>query len=303
MDFDEIMIMGAGAVGGYFGARIAESSEANVTFIARGAHLKAIQKHGIRIESPEGDSRVNVNAFESPDDAEVPDLIIFTVKSYDTEEAIADIKPVVGEHTQILTIQNGIENYDKLKEAFGEDHVIQGFCRIGASVTAPGVIKHKSLGSIVVGEPDGGTTERLRGVRKLFKNTHITFSISDDIWHEVWAKFTWNSIFNMATAVGEVTVDKLFEDPVTEELCYNLFAEIQQVADHEGIKLDTRDRERIIEDSRSLKEFTTSTYNDREKGKKLEYEAFTGAIVRLARKHDVAIPCNHTMYGFLKLIA
>ncbi|MFH5831354.1 ketopantoate reductase family protein [Halalkalibaculum sp. DA3122] len=302
MEYKKIMVMGAGAVGAYFGARIQQSSNAEVAFIARGAHLEAIQTHGIRVESPEGDARVKVDAFESPTEAGTPDLVLFTVKSYDTEAAIEDLKPVVSEHTQILTIQNGIENYEKLRQAFGSDRVIQGFCRIGASITEPGVIRHISLGSVVVGEPDGSRTDRLQALEGLFENTHIQFTISDDIWHEVWVKFTWNSIFNMMTAVGEVTVDKLFVEPESEQLCYNLFDEIRQVAKREGIELNEQDRERIIEQSRALEGFTTSTYNDRKSGKKLEYEAFTGAIVRLAQKHEVAVPCNQTMYAFLKLI-
>lgn len=303
MEYQHVMVMGAGAVGGFFGARIAEHSPANVTLIARGKHLQAIRESGLRICSPDGNSTVKLAAHENPREAESPDLILFTVKSYDTEEAIQAIAPVVAEHTQVLTIQNGIRNYEKLVEEFGADRVIQGFCRIGASVVKPGVVEHKSLGSVIVGEPDGSITERLRGVERLFDGTHINFKISEQIAHDIWVKFTWNCIFNMVTAVAQVTVDELFEDTASEQLCYDLFKEIKQVAAHEGITLSAADRDKIIDDSRGLEGFTPSTYNDRQKGNKLEFEAFTGTVVQLADQHGVDVPANRTLYAFLKLIS
>lgn len=302
MEFKNVMVMGAGAVGGYFGARIAESGNAEVTFIARGAHLQAIIDNGLQIHSPAGDSTVKLHALENPKDAPIPDLILFTVKSYDTAEAIEAIKPVVEEHTQILTIQNGIENYDKLEQEFGEERVIQGFCRIGASISSPGVIRHKSLGSVVVGEQDGHRSDRMKALQALFNDAPVKFSISEDINHQVWVKFCWNSIFNMVTAVAQVTVEKLFEDPESEQLCYDLFEEIRVLAGKQGVKLTEQDQQKIIEESRGLEGFTTSTYNDRQKGKQLEFEAFTGALVRLARKYEVDIPRNQTLYAFLRLI-
>ncbi|MDZ7691380.1 MAG: ketopantoate reductase family protein [Balneolaceae bacterium] len=302
MNFNQVMVMGAGAVGGYFGARIAEHSNAEVSFIARGAHRRAIQERGLQINSPDGDSTVRLKVFDDAAKAPAPDLILFTVKSYDTEEALQAIKSVVGEQTQVLTIQNGIENYSKLKKAFGAGHVIQGFCRIGASITEPGVIEHNSMGSVVVGEQDGTHTERMKALKALFEKAPVRFSVSDDITHQVWVKFSWNCIFNMVTAVAQVTVDKLFEEQESEQLCYDLFEEIKLVAAEEGVPLLERDKEKVIEDSRGLEGFTTSTYNDRQKGKKLEFEAFTGALLRLARIHEVGIPKNQTLYAFLKLV-
>jgi len=302
MEYKRITIMGAGAVGGYFGGRIAERTSCSVTLIARGDHLEAIRERGLEIMSPEGDSTIPVDAYDDPAEAGEQDLILFTVKSYDTEEAIEKIRPAISENTQILTIQNGIENYGKLRRAFGKDRVIRGLCRIGASITSPGVIEHNSMGSMVVGEADGSTSERLTALKDIFDETGIAFSISDDIRHEVWVKFAWNSIFNMLTGVAAVTVEKLFETLESEQLCYDLFGEIRAVAASEGVTLTDRDKEKIIENSRRLKGFTTSTYNDRRKGKRLEYEAFTGAIVRLSRKYGIEVPRNETLYALLKLI-
>ncbi|MDX1619174.1 MAG: ketopantoate reductase family protein, partial [Balneolaceae bacterium] len=290
------------AVGGYFGGRIAERTSRSVTLIARGEHLQAIRDRGLEIKSPEGDSIINSPAYDDPANAPPQDLILFTVKSYDTDKAIEQVRPAVSERTQVLTIQNGIENYEKLRRAFGEDRVIRGLCRIGANMTRPGTIAHNSLGSIVVGEPDGSTTERLEALAEVFEETRIRFSISDEILREVWVKFAWNSIFNMVTAVAAVTVDKLFEDQESERLCRDLFDEIQEVAAAEGVSLTDQDKESIIDKSGRLEGFTTSTYADRKKGKQLEFEAFTGAIVRLARQHGIRVPHNETLYALLKLI-
>lgn len=301
-DFQHIMVMGAGAVGGYFGGCLAERTSADVTLIARGAHLQAIKKSGLIIRSSDQEKQIKVEAFEDPERAEKPDLILFTVKSYDTEEAIKQLMPVVKETTQILTLQNGIENYPKLVAAFGPDRVVQGFCKIGAGVSEPGVIEHNAFGNITIGEQDGSKTPRVKNIEALFTEAEVPVSISDDINREVWLKFTWNCILNMVTAAGNVTVEKIFNHQEGEQLCYRIFEEIRQVAESENIDLKPEDGRAIIESSKKLSGFETSTYQDRQKGKKMEYEAFTGAIVRLADKHGLDVPHNETLYALLKLI-
>lgn len=302
MKYDHILVMGAGAVGGYFGGRIADHTTRKVTLVARGEHLQAIQTRGLEIKSPDGDTSIKIDSAENPSDAEEVDLILFTVKSYDTEAAIEQIKPIVSDDTQILTIQNGIENYGKLKDVFGEERVIQGFCRIGASIKEPGIIEHNSMGSIVVGEQNGNISLRVRALKEVFDETDIEFLISDHIRHDVWVKFAWNSIFNMLTGLAVVTVDKLFGNPYSEQLCLDLYEEIRDVAEADGVLFGDDEKKIIIENSRNLSGFTTSTYNDRKKKKKLEYEAFTGAIVRLAKKHGIPVPHNKTLYALLKLV-
>ena len=301
-DFQHIIIMGAGAVGGYFGGCIAERTGTKVVLIARGAHLEAIKKKGLKIRSGDQERRIKVEAYEDPENAEKPDLILFTVKSYDTEEAIKQIQPAVTEDTQILTLQNGIENYSKLADAFGTDRVIQGFCKIGAGVPEPGVVEHRAFGSVTIGEQDGAVTGRIKDVESLLKRAEVPVSISNEIKREVWLKFSWNCILNMVTATANVTVDKIFEHEEGEQLCYQLFNEIMLIAQREGVELSQEDGEKIIESSKKLTGFETSTYQDRQKGKKMEYEAFTGALVRLAEKHDLTAPHNETLYALLELI-
>ena len=296
------MVMGAGAVGGYFGGCIAERTGTKVTLIARGAHLEALKENGLIIRNGEEERRIKVRAYEDPQRVEKPELILFTVKSYDTEVAIKQIEPAVTEATQILTLQNGIENYPKLVDAFGPERVIQGFCKIGAGVAEPGIVEHNAFGSVTVGEQGGVVTGRIKIVEALFNEASVPVRISTEITREVWLKFSWNCILNMVTAAADITVEKIFTDKEGEQLCYRLFDEIQSIAGMEGVELKHEDGEQIIESSKKLTGFETSTYQDRQKGKKMEYEAFTGAIVRLADKHGLNVPYNETLYALLKLI-
>lgn len=297
-----VIIMGAGAVGGYFGGRIAERTQARVAFIARGDHLKAIQRNGFLIKSKDEESIVSAEAYREPKQATKPDLILFTVKSYDTEAAIEQIHPVVTENSQILTIQNGIENYPKLVDAFGQERVLQGFCKIGAGISEPGVVEHKAFGEITVGEQNGTETGRIARIKMLFEKADVPITVSSNIRRHVWIKFSWNCMLNMVTAAGNVTVEKIFEHKESEQLCYNIFEELKGVAKAEGVELRQSDGEKIIKSAKDLTGFETSTYQDRQKGKRMEYEAFTGAIVRLADKHGIHVPYNQTLYALLKLI-
>lgn len=296
------MVMGAGAVGGYFGGRVAERTSASVTFIARGDHLKAIQRNGLLIKSKDGESIISAEAYREPKEAPKPDLVLFTVKSYDTQNAIEKIKPVISENTQILTIQNGIENYPKLVHAFGPERVIQGFCKIGAGISEPGVIEHKAFSEISIGEQNGKETGRTEKVKTLFEKADVPITVSSNISRQVWIKFSWNCMLNMVTAAGNVTVEKIFKHKESEQLCYDIFEEIKKVAKAEEIEIRQADGEKIIKFAKDLTGFETSTYQDRKKRKKMEYEAFTGAIVRLADKHGVKAPHNRTLYSLLKLI-
>lgn len=302
MKFRRALVMGGGAVGGYFGGRIAERTPCKVTLIVRGDHLKAIREQGLRIESPDGNTCLKLEATDDPRRAGEPDLILFTVKSHDTDSAIKQIAPVVGDNTQILTLQNGIENYGKLEETFGRHRVIQGFCRIGAGVIEPGLIRHHGLGTVVAGEQDGSVTERLEALREIFEGAGIEFFVADDIRHQVWKKFAWNCLFNMMTALAEVTVDELLADEKAEALCHALFGELRAVAATQGIQLTREDENQIIEGAKKLENFKTSTQRDREKGKRLEYEAFCGAVVRLAGANGVDVPHNETLYALYRLI-
>jgi 2-dehydropantoate 2-reductase len=300
--FKNILVMGAGGVGGYFGGRLAQRTSVDVTFIARGPHLRAIQKNGLQIKSIDEDATLDVSAFDDPQKAPNPDLILFAVKSFDTPAAIDALIPVVGDETQILSIQNGIENYPKLLDVFGTERVIPGFCKIGTGIEKPGVIRHKKFGEITVGGKDGQISPRLKKLEALFSEAEIPIHISKEIERRIWLKFAWNAVLNMLTALTQVTVEQLFEYEESEALCHQVFDEVRMVAAEEGIELTDDDEQQMMASARQLDGFTTSTYQDRQKGKKMEYEAFNGAVVRLAEKHNIEVPTNQMLYALFKLI-
>jgi 2-dehydropantoate 2-reductase len=182
-----------------------------------------------------------VHAVEDPSTlAKPPDLVIIAVKSYDTPEAIRQIRPVVDPNTQILTIQNGLENYELLSEEFGGSNVIRGLCKIGVELTVPGVIDYRGLSSVIFGEEDGTSTNRVLQLQKIMEHAGITVKVSHDIRRDAWIKFIWNGIFNMLTGLGGATTDRIFEDEDAYGIAWQLFYEMQAVAEAQGFVSPTR---------------------------------------------------------------
>jgi len=301
-DPKRLMVMGAGGVGGYFGGRVSQKNGYELSLVARGEHLRQIQKHGLRVDSIDGNFVIKAAASDDPASLPKPDLILFTVKSYDTEGAIELIRPVVGADTQILPLQNGIENIPRLVDAFGDQRVIRGICRVGAKISEPGKVSHTSRGSIIVGEAGGQRSSRVETICNAFSGAGLDCRISDHIRREIWRKFSWNSIFNMLTAAENVTTDKLFDGEKPTKRVRRLAEEFLKIADAENAGLESRDLERTISKTRDLGAFITSTLYDRRRGKTLEYDAFTGALLRLAEKHSLELPEYEKLHDELKRI-
>lgn len=297
-----ILIMGSGAVGGYYGIRLAGAGN-DVFLVARGEHLKALQKDGLSMESTFGSFHRKIPASENPSDfKKSPDIVIFAVKSFDTHSAMEQIRPVLGERTQILAVQNGVENFDRLVDAFGKNRVIRSFCRLGAEITSAGKIKHVRFGDIYIGEDNGSTSERISYVKGIFELAGIEIYKADDIRREVWIKFIWNSVFNVLTGLLKKTIVELYRDPAMVELMKRMANEIVAVGQADGVAISFEDAANIIASGEKLGAFRTSTYQDREKGKRLEFDAFTGAMVRLGEKHGIPTPEFRTIDAMYRVI-
>ncbi|RJP57342.1 MAG: ketopantoate reductase family protein [Candidatus Auribacter fodinae] len=303
MSHNTIIIFGTGAVGGYYGAYLSKDEENNVTFVARGNHLKAIQNNGLKIISRGIKTVYPVQAVGSLNEYDgTADYIFVTVKSYDTETAIEQFKHCVGENTQIITIQNGIDNYDRLTERFGSDKVIRGYCAIAAEITAPGEITHTAYGTIVIGEDNGAVTERIKKLESVLSGAGIPVKIAINILHDVWKKFAWNSIFNIITAITGKTVKSVYAHPETLDLCRKIFDEVRSVARYANVELTDQDMEWILTVSSDTPDFRPSTLQDRLNNKPLEYESFTGFIIRRAANLNIDVPVHKTLYALLKVI-
>ena len=187
-----ITVMGTGGVGGYFGARLAQGGH-EVAFVARGRQLEALRARGLRVESPLGDIHLpDVQATDKPAEIGTADVVLFTVKLWDTQEAAESVKPLVGESTAVVSFQNGVVKDDILRQALGAGHVIGGLCYIAATIAEPGLIRHSgTLQKLVFGEYDGSLSPRVRQFRHACAEAGIDAEISDQIERAIWEKFVF----------------------------------------------------------------------------------------------------------------
>jgi len=295
--------MGAGAVGGYFGARLQEAGE-EVVFCARGEHLRAMKERGLEVESFRGDLRLEkVSATSDPREFAPYDLILFCVKAYDTDSAADQIDRCLAAGGAILTLQNGVESEARLATRFGSGAVMGGNARVGAELAGPGRIVHHSTGAIEFGELDGSNSARALAIADSFRRAGVFGQLAADIRSRRWYKLLWNSAFNSVTTLTHRRVGDLLDDPEGLRLVRVLMEETLAVARAEGAALTGEDIDELLAHSaRNLRALKTSTHQDFERGKRLEYDALSGAVLRAARRHGVAAPATETVHALLKLL-
>jgi 2-dehydropantoate 2-reductase len=299
----KILVMGAGAVGGYFGARLQEAGE-DVVFCARGENLRALREHGLALESVRGDLHLaTVNATGDPREYAPYDLILFCVKVYDTDSAARQIAGCLRAGSAILTLQNGVESEARLVELFGGGAVMGGNARVGVELAAPGRIVHRTTGVIEFGELDGATSARALRIADAFRRAGILGALIPDIRTRRWYKLLWNSAFNPVTTLTRTRVGDLMDDLDGLALVRTLMLETLAVARADGAALTEEHVEELLAHSdRSLRALKTSTHQDLERGKRLEYEALSGAVLRVATRHRIAAPATATVYALLKAL-
>ena len=294
--------MGAGAVGGYFGALLHRGG-LDVTLIARGRHLEAIKAHGLRIKSTQGDLTVPAKAVGDPRAVGPVDLILFCVKSYDTESAARQCLPIVQESTAILCLQNGVDNEEKIAMVAGGEKVLGGVAYIGAGVSEPGVVVHTAEGRIVFGEMRGGVSERVRCLEQIFRDAGFPAEVSSNIQAILWGKLCWNAAFNALNTLVGGDVRVLVERPETRTLARQVMEEVRAVANANNVPLSADLAERLLTwTDTAAGAMKTSTRQDLEAGKRLEVEALNGAVVRKGEAAGVPTPFNFALYALLKAI-
>jgi 2-dehydropantoate 2-reductase len=298
----KILVMGAGGVGAYYGARLQQAGE-QVIFCARGEHLRALKGAGLEFISHQGNFSLAVTATADPHEFAPYDLILFCVKSYDTPATAQSLEGCLNPGGAILTIQNGVENEMLLAEVFGRDAVMGGNARIGAERVAPGRIVHRTGGFIEFGELDGSDSARARRLAELFKRARIFGELTTHLSTIRWEKLLWNAAFNTMATLTRRKVGDLIDDSDGVELLRALMNEIAAVARAEGVDLGEAQVEAQFTRSRaSLREVRPSTLQDSERGKPLEYEALCGAVRRAARRHQIATPHMDAVYALMKLL-
>ncbi|MQF69700.1 2-dehydropantoate 2-reductase [SAR202 cluster bacterium AD-804-J14_MRT_500m] len=297
----KIAVVGAGGVGGYFGGMLALAGNA-VTFIARGATLDAIVNNGITIISDNDKINVTVAATDDPSRVDSVDLVIFAVKTYDTDAAINSLSSLVSGGASVLTLQNGVESYIQLGEALGNIHVLPGSAYIESSIQSPGVIRQSGhVVRIVFGELDGSKSLKAVQIHGAFSGAGVNCELSTDVVKTLWTKFLFIASVAGLTSACRTRIGDLLDQPGYLDLLLDIMREIENVGRARGVILDddvVRKTQRYVEEA--VKDITASLHIDLENGRRLELETFTGAVVRLGVQAEVATPINDLLYKILK---
>ena len=294
-----IAVMGAGAVGGYFGARLAASGQ-EVAFIARGRHLETMRQQGLIVKSNQGDLHVPSLFTSNSEEVGPVDLILFCVKSHDTEEASKRMAPLVGEKTSILSLQNGVDNPDKIASHWGKDRILAGAAYIGAQVSAPGTIEHRAAGRITMGELDGGISYQTKAFCDLFNKAQVPCTISPEIRKVLWGKLVWNAPFCAIASITGTTVKDIIESDSLKNLAVGCMEEVREAARTVGINLGPSIVAETLNLSHSLGNFKPSMLQDLEAEKPLEYEALNGIVVKVLGQAGKEAPFNETFRALLQ---
>lgn len=295
-----IAVMGSGAIGGYIGARLAAVG-AQVTFLARGAHLAAIRAHGLSVRSPLGDLRITpAAATDEPATVGVVDLVLLGTKLYDVEAAAAAIAPMVGPATAVVCLQNGIDAVEIVARRYSPRHVLGAVVMINGEITAPGVIRHNALNRLTVGELDGGETARLAGFVALAARAGIETVPSPDIRLEIWRKFLLLAPMAALSAMTRAPLARICAHPETWGLAEEGMREVVAVAQAQGIALGEEDVQRTLAFVRGMPAtWRASLAVDLEQGRRLEIDWLAGAVVRLGQASGIDTPVHRIALGVL----
>ncbi len=302
----KILVMGSGGVGGLFGGRLA-SAGCDVTFVARGSHLAAMREHGLLIESEAlGNTLIKpVKVTDDPTSAGIPDVIIFAVKLWDTEAVARALKPIVGPHTAVLSLQNGVVKDDILGGIFGVNALMGGVAYVGTHISRPGAINQVgTLQRLAFGEYDGRKTERAEALLAVLLKAGIQAELSNDIRRTLWEKYTFLVGLAGATASMRSSIGPVRENPQTRAFLHDLMKEAVAVGRASGVALpaDYADDRLKFADSVPAT-MDSSLHHDLRSGNRLEVEWLAGGVVQLGKKVDVSTPCNRAVWDVLALRA
>ena len=296
-----IAIFGTGGVGGYFGGRLAQAGE-DVTFIARGEHLRAIKASGLKVESRTGDFTVfPAKATDDVGDVGEVDLVIVGVKAWQVPEAARKMKPLVGSKTTVVPMQNGVDATAQLVTELGQHNVIGGLCRIVSFVVGPGHVRHAGFKpSIIIGELDNRRTDRIASIEQVFKRAGVEITVAPDIQIALWTKFLFIASFSGVGAIADAPAGVIRSDPKWRTQMIKAMEEIYALAHARGIKLPPDSIETVMGAVNALPEDATSSMQrDIAAGKPSELESQNGAVVRMADETGVEVPTHELIYNTL----
>jgi len=298
----KIGVVGAGGVGGYFGGRLAEAGH-DVRFLARGQHLETLKSKGLVIKSCKGNTVIKpVMVTDSPDEIGECNIVLFCVKSFDTAETAEAIRPLAGNTTTVISLQNGTENEEVLGKILGKEKVMGGVAFIGSRISEPGVILHTAAGNLTIGEMDGSMSVRGDNIRRLFESSGIEIRLTGNIQKAIWQKMVWNCGFNAITALTGCTVSEVLSLDESRDTIEGIMREVIALARKTGIDLDEDLPGRMMAHTESQGDIRTSMLIDMESGRPMEIEALNGKVSRKSREMGLASPINDTLYCMISSV-
>jgi 2-dehydropantoate 2-reductase len=295
-----VAVLGSGGVGGYFGGRLAAAG-ADVTFLARGAHLEAMRTRGLRIESPKGSVHIQkAKAAGDPTEVGPVDIVFFTVKLYDTETAITMLPPLIGPDTAVIPFQNGVDSVARLTAAVGPRHTAGGTCYVSAVIAEPGVIKHTAMDHLIFGEVDGRRTPRMEALLEACRPAGFQSTLSGDITADIWSKFVRLSVLSGLTTATRSPLGVVVGDPELFAMLKDALREAMAVARAKGIAISASTVDDVAAAYSALPPQTKSSMlEDLERGRPLELPWLSGALVRIAREAGIDTPIHRFITAVL----
>ncbi len=317
----KICIFGAGAIGGYMGVKLAQAG-ADVSLVARGPHLAAMQKNGLTLIEEDQTTNVAVTASDNPADLGVQDYIIVTLKAHSVPPVVSKMAPLIGEHTTIVSGVNGVPwwYFHKLGgdldgtrlasvdpdnaqwDGFGPDRVLGCVVYPAAEVIEPGVIKHIEGNRFSLGEPDGSKSDRAVALSQALSQAGLKAPVRPKLRDEIWVKLWGNLSFNPISALTHATLDVLCTDEGTRQVARNMMVEAQQIAEALGVKFPI-DVDRRIAGGAAVGAHRTSMLQDLDQGRPMEIDALVTSVQELGRVTGIATPTIDTVLALLRLRA
>lgn len=297
----KIAAMGAGGVGGYFGARLQQAGH-EVVFFARGRHLEAIRAQGLKIESPHGNATLKVNVFDNPRKSGIVDIVLFAVKLWDTESAAEQLRPIVGPNTTIIPFQNGVESISRLRAFYPEKNVLGGSAYIATRIKAPGVVEHTGqMARLQFGPVIPSQKETAQRFLDVCRSANVQAEIPDDIVKANWEKFVFLVALSSATAVARAPIGVVRADPDLRWLFEQAMRETWRVGRARGVALADDFVEARLKFADGLHaDMKASLLHDLENGGRLEAPWLCGAVARMSAESGLEAPVNRAVYAALK---
>ena len=295
-----IAVVGSGGIGGYYGALLARGGH-DVVFVARGAHLEAIRRRGLTIRTSVGEHTVPVAAVDDAAPVGPVDLVLFCVKAYDTESAAPLVARLADEHTSVLTLQNGVDNAAELGAAVGTEAVLAGAVYVALQLAEPGVICHSGGdGKVVFGAPRGGDERRAEPIAQALRAASIPHAVAPDIERVLWEKFVFITGVGAVTALARSGIGPLLSHAAGRVLVAASCEEVTAVGRADGQWLRPEIVDGVLAQAEALPgEWRSSMARDLARGRRLEVDALSGAVVRRGLRHGIATPIQETIAACL----